>query len=861
MFPLSSVLSLGTQIAPFGDLNSGASGMLFGWNRFSSARFLRSALICASVFAIFSFSTISVAQVDTKSSTGPVSQRRLTTAQLFNIPAGNLATALTAWAKTSGLKILAPTDRIKDIQTSGVSGRLTPADALQELLVNTGLDYRATNERHVTVYDPEAFLGARAQASSSLPTIDVSEIGNRSGAERANGPINGYVGTRSASSTKTDTPIIETPQTISVVSREQIRDQDGQTLGEILNYVPGVQVQASNFARVSDNISIRGFDVANGNGGILRDGLKLTSGVYDSTTEPYGLERLEVIKGASSILYGQLGPGGLINAISKRPTDVPFGEINASLGSYDRKEISGDVSGKLNADGSLLYRFTGLARDSDTGTNFIPDNKLYLAPSLTWRPDYNTSLTLLGYYQDVKTRFPTPLPEVGTVVPTSAGGKISPRSFLGEPSFDKFDTKAGAVGYQFEHSFDNAFKVRQNLRWYDATTNWDYLLLGGIQADGRTANRIVSSRVEHGSGFAVDTSAETKLNIGGAAHTIVTGIDYYRSTLDSNRYRGTVGPIDVLNPVYGSPVMVNRSVNRGSYGVSEQVGLYAQDQIKLFDKLVILVGGRKDFSDVSSRSYQSLATTVRNDDAWTGRAGAVYLFDSGVAPFLSYSQSFSPALGTDRLGNAYVPTTGDTLEAGVRFQPVGSKTLLSASVFQIKQQNVLTPDPVDITFSVQTGEVRSQGFEFEAKTETGPWTVVASYTYTDARVTASRDPFQLGDRVSFVPYNAASIWGLYDFGDVGLHGFKFGGGVRYVGETNLPGNVFDGPGLYDVPAYVVADLMASYDLKYLSPELNGFQARLNVKNLFNKEYVACVSIGGCRYGDPQTVIGTLSYRW
>jgi iron complex outermembrane receptor protein len=152
--------------------------------------------------------------------------------------------------------------------------------------------------------------------------------------------------------------------------------------------------------------------------------LKLTSGVYDSTTEPFGLERLEVIKGASSVLYGQLGPGGLINAISKRPTDVPFGEVNASLGSYNRKEISGDVSGKLNNDGTLLYRFTGLARDSDTATNFIPDNKLYLAPSLTWRPDYNTSLTLLGYYQDVKTRFPTPLPEVGTLVPTSAGGKI-----------------------------------------------------------------------------------------------------------------------------------------------------------------------------------------------------------------------------------------------------------------------------------------------------------------------------------------------------------------------------------------------------------------------------------------------------
>ena len=265
--------------------------------------------------------------------------------------------------------------------------------------------------------------------------------------ERANGPVNGYVASRSASSTKTDTPILETPQTVSVVSREQIRDQGGQTLGEVLNYVPGVSVQATSFTRVSDNIGIRGFDVAAGNSGLLRDGLKLTSGVYDSTTEPFGLERLEVVKGASSILFGQLGPGGFVNAISKKPVDNPFGEVNVSLGDYQRKEVSADVGGKLADDGSLLYRFTGLVRKSDTPTNYIQDDKLYLAPSVTWRPDANTSLNVYGYYQESKTKFPTPLPYVGTVLPTSVG-TIPRQGFLGEPSFDRFETKAGAVGYQ-----------------------------------------------------------------------------------------------------------------------------------------------------------------------------------------------------------------------------------------------------------------------------------------------------------------------------------------------------------------------------------------------------------------------------
>ncbi len=693
---------------------------------------------------------------------------------------------------------------------------------------------------------------------SSIPS-QAATLGAGHGAERANGPVNGYVATRSASSTKTDTPIIETPQAISVVSREQIRDQQGQTLGDVLTYVPGVQVQSGNFGRVSDNISIRGFDVAAGNGGILRDGLKLTSGVYDSTTEPYGLERLEVVKGASSILYGQVSPGGFLNAISKRPTEAPFGEVNLSLGSYNRKELSADVSGPLTKDGTLLYRFTGLVRDSDTYMNYVPDDKIYVAPALTWRPDYDTSLTVLGYYQKSSTKFPTVLPQEGTVFPTPFG-KIPPQNFLGEPGFDRFNTEAGAIGYQFEHSFNNSIKVRQNLRYYDAQTDWDYLVLLG-PLNGRTGDRIASSRVEKGRGLAIDTSVEAKLQTGPAAHTVITGVDYYRSTLDSNRFQGSANTIDVFNPVYGSPVVVNRAVNRGSLSTSDQVGFYVQDQIKLLDKLVILLGGRHDSSAIETQSYRNGSDSVQNDGAWTGRAGVVYLTDSGLAPFFSFGQSFQASVGTDFDGNPFRPTTGVGYEAGVRYQVPGTKTLLSASVFKITQQNVLTadPDPAHTGFSVQQGEVKSQGVELEAKTEFGPWTTVASYTYTDTRVTKSNDPYALGNRVSLVPYNAASIWGFYDFGDIGIHGLKLGGGLRYVGETFNASDGFDPAFL--TPSYLVADLMASYDLKYLSRELNGFTARLNVKNLFNKEYVVCVGVEACRYGDPQTVIGTLSYRW
>ncbi|WP_225712666.1 TonB-dependent siderophore receptor [Bradyrhizobium semiaridum] len=415
--------------------------------------------------------------------------------------------------------------------------------------------------------------------------------------------------------------------------------------------------------------------------------------------------------------------------------------------------------------------------------------------------------------------------------------------------------EAGTVGYQFEHAFNNAVKLRQNFRYYTSQTDWDYLLLTGIAADGRTGNRNVSSRIEKGEGIAVDSSVEAKLGWGPAVHTVIAGIDYYHSVLDSTRYQGTASPIDIFNPVYGSPVVVNRSVNRGSVTTGDQLGFYAQDQIKLYDKLVLLVGGRKDFSNIDTLISRTNARSVQEDDAWTGRIGGVYLTDFGLAPYASFSQSFQPNLGTDRLNNQFLPSRGETVEAGVHYQIPGSRMLISAAAFEIRQTNVLTPDPVDITYSVQSGEVTSRGVEFEAKAEFGPLAMVASYTYTDTRTTRSTNTALLGERLAFVPYNTASIWGIYDFGSLGWHGFNFGGGVRYVGDTNLPGVAFN------VPDYTVADLVASYDLKYLARELNGFQARLNVKNLFNNGYVICVSSGGCRYGDPQTVIATLSYRW
>jgi iron complex outermembrane recepter protein len=695
-----------------------------------------------------------------------------------------------------------------------------------------------------------------AAVPSAGPGTGAAGLGN---GETARGPVAGYVATRSASGTKTDTPIAETPQSVSVVPAQQVKDQGAQTLADTLSYVPGVTSQAVGaFGRVSDGFIVRGFNVETGNLGLLRDGLKLQSGVYDGTQEPYGLERIEVIKGATSVLYGQVSPGGLINAVSKMPLLTPYREVNLTLGSFARKEISADFSGPLTENGEWSYRLTGLYRNSDSYIQFTPDDKAYIAPAITWRPSSATSITLLGFYQDIRTKFPAPLPAVGTLLNNPPFGRFPVNRFYGEPAFDRFDSRSGAIGYVVDHAFTDALRLRHAVRYYQAGVDWDYLTVTGARADRRTLNRGVSSRNENSTGIATDTSLEGKIWTGPVFHTLLTGIDYYRSTLNSERFTtGTVGPLDVYAPVYGRTFpAINFGRNNGSRSQLDQVGVYVQDQMKL-DRLVLLLGGRRDFATTRTLAYLTGARFETTDDAFTGRVGAVYLGDYGLAPFVSYSTGFLTNLATDRFGSPFRPTTSDQVEGGLRWEVPGMNTLISAAGFRVNQQNALVPDPVNITFSTQAGEVRSQGFEVESKTDFGPLQLVASYSYTDARTVRTTDPSNLGQRLNLVPYHLASAFGTYDLGAVTpeLRGLRVGGGVRYIGSANIPGFAFD------TKDATLLDLLAIYEFGAVNPDLKGWRAQVNLRNVTDRSYVTCVTSTGCRYSEPRNVFGTLSYRW
>ncbi|MDR6287830.1 MULTISPECIES: TonB-dependent siderophore receptor [Inquilinus] len=685
--------------------------------------------------------------------------------------------------------------------------------------------------------------------------------------ETATGPVQGFVAKRSASATKTDTPLIETPQSISIVTKDQIEATDAETLSQALAYTPGITFQSGAYSRLNDDFMIRGFNVAAGGSGMLRDGLRLQSNVYDGNQEPYGLERVDVLRGPSSVLYGQLSPGGVVNAISKQPTDVPFHELNAEYGTYGRTQFSGDTGGPIDDNGMLSYRLTGLWRDSGNSVDHVPDDKFYIAPAFTFRPSDATTITFLSDYQEIYTRFAPPMPYNDL-----RNDRVPRDLFIGQQGYDKYYSESYTLGYQFEHKFNDSLILRNSLRYFHADVAWDYLSYGKLRDDNSLIRGVVN-RNEVSNGFTTDTSLEAKVETGPVQHTLLAGIDTYGVSYDTDRLGGSVAPLgDIYDPVYDAHVNVNTN-NTGFKNSGSQVGVYVQDQMKIYDKLILVLGGRYDWADSYNTSYRNQATLdflgidrkqSRSDSAFTGRVGLLYLFDNGFAPYASFSQSFQPTAlnaGVSQDGKQFEPTKADQYEVGLRYQPAGENLTLSGALFRINQNHVLTADPSDPTgtYSIQTGEVRSQGIELEARASIGALNLVAAYSYTDAR---NEKGDLEGERLALVPYHNVAVWADYKLDDLGIKGLTVGAGLQYLSSTNLPGfDANDEKIDKDVPGHLVADAMIAYDFGAIDERLTGTTLQVNAKNLFDNEYMTCVDITGCRYGEPFTLSAKLGYRW
>ncbi|GAN61700.1 ferric siderophore receptor [Acetobacter cibinongensis] len=811
-----------------------------------------------------------------------VSQTAQNSARAYNIPSLPLGLALATYGKQTGVQVTYDPALLAGKTSVDVSGSMNPQEALQKLLSSSNLSYRYADSNTVVI-----------QKSAANITLGPVRVGGTLAHQDPTGPGVGYVADRTMSATKTDTPLTEIPNSVYVITKQQILDQQPQNVAEALRYTAGVYAEGGgthgNGASMSNGgyaMSQRGFDTTE-----FVDGLMSRSFAAGETSF---LDRIEVVNGPASVMYGQVTPGGMIGMSLKKPTDTALHQVSIGFGNWGRYEATVDVSDKITKSGDLRYRIAAIGVTQGTQTDHVDYHRVGVLPSITWDIDNKTSLTLLGSYMytpgdGLNT---TAYPALGTVVTSNGLPRISRSTFLSTPNWNKHGEKDAMFEYQFKHEFNKFINFSQTFRWEESQRT-----SAGTFFDGALSQTQIGigpwNQWSDGRQEALDTRIFGKVDTGPVKHTWVVGSDFrnYNYVLGNDYDYPNSSGVLLINP-YNPQTNYEPCYSRTStkchtifglphYGYFQE-GVYFQDQMRWKD-LSILIGGRQDWVNYSTHSstytnkfgvtrLRERDTSPQPQSAFTWRGGIIYNFNFGLTPYFSYSTSFIPQTGTNWQGQPFNPLTGKQMEAGLKYKIPGKEILFTASAFHIIEDHYLISDLVHTNYSADAGTVRSQGFELSANANiTRNLRLVASYTFEDVRFRKNNltakpyNPVTMtyGSPVSeenkFVPQlprNMVNMFVDYTFKDNFARGFGVNGGVRYVGST-YAGYVE----AYKVPSYVLFDIGAHYDFGEATSVLKGLRAQLAVSNLTNKYYVTACGTYQCYLGQGRRVYGNLTYNW
>lgn len=654
----------------------------------------------------------------------------------------------------------------------------------------------------------------------------------------------------SSAGTKTDTPALQTPQPVTVVTDDVYLAQGAVSMSDALRYVAGVQANPYGSDSRVDGGFIRGINPIQ-----FRDGMRDIFSYYASIrADPYNFSRIEVVRGPASVLFGSGSIGGLVNMVSKAPEFETAGEVSARYGSFDRVEALVDVTGPLSE--TLAARIVARVRDADTQIEHVPDDRVMLAPSLRWRPSDRTDITLIGLYQEddggSTAQF---LPNVGTILP-NPNGRLPYDRFIGKPGWDRYDGRLLQGTGSVTHRFSDTIRLNLKARYIDSDLTYfthypdsysspsnpyvdPAMRVIGLYADGSIARLNI---------FSTDNNVQLDFNTGsGIEHVLLAGVDYSWNRVRKNgafAYEFIV----IYSPDYASLSDFGGGLPTADYpgfvGASsedtaqKQLGFYLQDQIRLRDRVSVVLGIRQDH--VRTRDG---AGVVVKDNATTLRAGIIGELLRGVSPFFSYTQSFEPISGTASDGNPFKPKRGRQFEAGIKVSP-DEQTLITATAFHIRERNRPVDDPAtaDPFDQRQAGSLTSKGFEIEAsRTLPGDFDLIANYGYTWIREGGSSQ--QLED----VAKHNASIWTTKTFAMDDRTRLRLGSGVRYT-SAHLSGNI-------RTPGYTLVDALVEV-------ARGPWSLAVNANNLLGKDYYAsCLGRGDCFVGAERNVYATVSYRF
>jgi iron complex outermembrane recepter protein len=659
----------------------------------------------------------------------------------------------------------------------------------------------------------------------------------------------GYNPSNTSVGTRMDTPLRDIPQSINIVPQEVLRDQSATNLTEALRNVPGV-AQSSGSRELGSNTFIRGFELfGNGIGNdFLRNGLRETSdGISELTPN---IERIEVLKGPASVLYGQGAPGGTINFVTKQPLDYPFYQVEAGVGSYDSYRGAIDLSGPLNDSGTVLYRLNAAYLDEGSFVDFYDLRQFTIAPVVSVALGESTRITLEGEYTDRSQAGSSYLPVIGTVLPNPNG--VIPRNRNVDEPDSRQDFTAVRVGYKLEHQFSDDWSIQQTFQFRRLNRD-DIGAYGiGLDADNRTLNRTADAFSYERDFYNLNVNLTGRFATGSIGHQLIFGVDLGRYEDIYILSSGTAAPIDLFNPVYGQPFGELVPVQRARLP-QDTLGIYLQDQVTLSPKLKLLLGGRFDLATSTIRDFLADTETIETSNAFTPRLGIVYQPIEPISLYASYSRSFNPSGGASFEGDLFQPERGTQYEVGIKAD-VNDRLTATLSLYELTRSNVLTSDTRPGVppgqFEIQTGEQRSRGVELSVAGEILPgWNITAGYAYTDARITEDNS-LPVGARLSSIPENTFNLWTSYEFQRGSLQGLGLGLGFFFVGERPI-GN----PSEFELPSYLRTDAAIYY-------QRDQFRAALNFKNLFDAKYFEnSFAQSSVNYGDPFTVEATVSWEF
>jgi iron complex outermembrane receptor protein len=678
-------------------------------------------------------------------------------------------------------------------------------------------------------------------AASSVATAAVDHAPDAAADSTGENDDDQIVVTAASTGTKTETPLIQLPQPIKVITSEQYLSQGAISISDTVKYAAGVLANPYGRDTRVDGFNIRGLDALQ-----FRDGMRDIFSYYASiTSDPYNFSRVEILRGPASVLFGQGSIGGLVNMVSKTPEFRTGGELSLVYGSYDRKEVLGDVNVAL-AD-NLAVRFVGRARDADTYVNHVPDDRVMFAPSIRWQPTPDTDIVLTGLYQEDDTGSTSQfLPIVGTFLPNTAypDGKLDQYTFVGKPGWDRYAGRSIQGGGSITHIFSDAIKLSMKARYIDSDLEYKTHYTNSYSnpenpfaADGRTIGLYADASDARMNVFSTDNVLQFNFNTGtNIEHKLLVGVDY---SWNKVRKRGVFGyEVIDLYDIDTDALLTYEPSGALTTESQKQLGVYVQDQIRFYDRVSVVLGARRD---------RVTGSSGQKDNATTFRAGIIGEIGAGISPFFSYTESFLPVAGSidngdGTYGDPYRPQTGTQYEAGVKWQP-GINTLVTATVFKIKERNRVLYLAAGGT--AQSGVLDTKGFEIEASHALpGNFELLANYGY-------SRLKSESNTSLDYMPRHTASLWSTKTFGLPGEAQLRLGGGVVYNGKSVSTSDLWS----IVTPARTTVDGLAEITW-------NSWRVALNATNLLNnKFYASCLARGDCFVGAPRNVMGTVGYRF